>query len=253
MALMLHQSRYLIAFQFSYYFGVGWYDKWIMFVFRTGKCCWRSLCHLPGEDACSNLTAVQTYLLWRLCFRMVIHIFHLATLFILLTLISYDGLFVYGFYFISFTFQQFVQIGNREYRKYFLFTLLPSLVCVTYVLIILVLVTLSGLKEKGLALYAGPWLGQLIYGHLGTDQQACLSRCSKFFFFFFFPVWFVGGRTPLCCGSKLFIWIVKWPPTSFVGVLSDTYSRLEASWFQWMRDVFDSVVHHFTGRHSCGM
>lgn len=77
-----------------------------------------------------------------------------------------------------------VQIGNREYRKYFLFTLLPSLVCVTYVLIILVLVTLSGLKEKGLALYAGPWLGQLIYGHLGTDQQACLSRCSKFYFFF---------------------------------------------------------------------
>lgn len=247
---MLHQSRYLIAFQFSYYFGVGWYDKLIMFVFRTGKCCWRSLCHLPGEDACSNLTAVQTYLLWRLCFRMVIHIFHLATLFILLTLISYDGLFVYGFYFISFTFQQFVQIGNREYRKYFLFTLLPSLVCVTYVLIILVLVTLSGLKEKGLALYAGPWLGQLIYGHLGTDQQACLSRCSKFFFFFFSSLsglWEGGHHCAVVANYS------SGPPTSFVGVLSDTYSRLEASWFLWMRDVFDSVVHHFTGRHSCGM
>lgn len=32
------------------------------------------------------------------------YILHLATLFILLTLISYDGLFVCVFYFISFTF-----------------------------------------------------------------------------------------------------------------------------------------------------
>lgn len=47
----------------------------------------------------------------------------------------------------------------------------------------------NGLKEKGLALYAEPWLGQLIYGHLGMDQQACLSRCFKFFFFFFFGLW----------------------------------------------------------------